>query len=374
MTNDAVLLESRTLRASVAGRTEALDKVKVLGVLPDGLHVTTRMVAAYFEVGVEAVKSLVKDHRDELEANGYRLLTGPALRSFKDLCGLDPRARSVGIFSRRTVLNVAMLLRDSIVARQVRAYLLDAERRSRPQPVDNPIGVHVDIDLGALDERIARIGEESASRVIGRTIVPMLNHLIRASGEQRRELVGIREDLERVKRTLRERESAEAVADTTGWQEFADRVAGLCRRDGCTVTGAGGPGADLVGRTADGRRLVVRCRRFAPHRTVRSGEVRRFARTARTEHRAEAALFVTASGFTPPALDLAARHGVTAVHRALLEAWNAGAVPQVLRRRSVPARPDAPGAAPVPGSDPARTAPQSASLKPTCEATNPNRP
>ncbi|MGW3655797.1 hypothetical protein ACWD6R_08825 [Streptomyces sp. NPDC005151] len=56
--NDAVLLESRSLRASIVEQTEALDRVKVLSLLPDGMHVTTAMVAAaYFEVGVEAIKS-----------------------------------------------------------------------------------------------------------------------------------------------------------------------------------------------------------------------------------------------------------------------------------------------------------------------------
>ena len=39
-----------------------------------------------------------------------------------------PQARSgLGILTRRAVLNVAMLLRDSDVARRVRGYLLDAE-------------------------------------------------------------------------------------------------------------------------------------------------------------------------------------------------------------------------------------------------------
>ncbi|GAA2467053.1 restriction endonuclease [Streptomyces macrosporus] len=344
MVDETVLLESRALRESVAGRTEALDKVKALSVLPDGLHVTTRMVADYFEVGVEAVKSLVKDHREELQANGYRLLTGPALRSFKDLCGLNPRTRSVGVFSRRAVLNVAMLLRDSVVARQVRAYLLDAERNARPQPVDNVVRARVDIDLAALDDRIARVGAEAASRIIGRTVVPMLNHLVRASGEQHRELVDIRADLDRVERTLREKGPVRTMTavDAMDRRAFEDHVAGLCRRDGCTLTdtvtdtrtdtgGTGASSTDLLGRTADGRRLVVRCEHSAPDRTVRSGEMREFIGTAKDGHRAEVALLVTTSTVTPAALDLAARHGVTAVHRALLEAWSTGTVLQALR-------------------------------------------
>lgn len=336
MVNEEVLLESRTLRESVAEHTGALDKVKALSVLPDGTHVTTQMVADYFEVGLEAVKSLVKDHRDELKFNGYRLLTGQELRSLKDLSGISPHTRSVAVFSRRTVLNVAMLLRDSVVARQVRAYLLDAERTARPRPVDNLF--HIDLD--ALDERIARISTQTAGRLIGQTIVPMLNHLIHASGEQRRELTAIREDLERVKRTLQDREltgaatAAATAVDTMGRREFEDHVAGLCRRDGCTVADAGsdsGPSAALVGRTADGRRLVVRCEHATPHRAVESGTMWEFAGMAKLGHEAEVALFVTTSTFTPAALDLAARHGITAVHRALLEAWSTGTALQVLR-------------------------------------------
>ncbi|WP_410537574.1 restriction endonuclease [Streptomyces sp. KL2] len=330
--NEEVLLESRTLRESVAEHTGALDKVKVLSVLPDGMHVTTRMVADYFEVGETVIRAVVHDHRDELEANGYRVLTGPELSCLKQLCGLHPRTRSVAVFSRRTVLNVAMLLRDSVVARQVRAYLLDAERNTRPQPVDNLF--HIDLD--ALDERITRISAETAGRLIGRTIVPMLNHLIHASGEQRRELTAIREDLERVERTLQERGLTGAVAamDAMGRREFENHVAGLCRRDGCTVanTGSGsGLSAGLVGRTADGRRLVVRCEHSAPHRVVGSAAMRRFTGVAKLEYEAEVALFVTTSTFTPAALDLAARHGITAVHRALLEAWSTGTALQVLR-------------------------------------------
>lgn len=130
---------------------------------------------------------------------------------------------SQAVFSRRAVLNVAMLLRDSVVARQVRTYLLDVEQDGRPHPVDNTLRARVDIDPTALDERLA------------------------------------------------------------------------------------------------------------PHRAVRSEEMREFVGAAKGEYGAEVALFVTSAPFTPAALDLAARHGITAVHRALLEAWSTGTVLQVLR-------------------------------------------
>ncbi|WP_068922141.1 phage antirepressor KilAC domain-containing protein [Planobispora rosea] len=137
--NEIAFLESRTLRQEYADRAGVLEAVKPLRKMTDDLHVTTEMVAAYFEVGVEAIKSLVKDNRSELEANEYRVLEGDELRSFKDLCGIAGRGRSMALFTRRTVLNVGMLLRDSEVARKVRTYLLDSERQQRPMlPQDLP--------------------------------------------------------------------------------------------------------------------------------------------------------------------------------------------------------------------------------------------
>ncbi|SCF63580.1 hypothetical protein [Streptomyces sp. Ncost-T10-10d] len=88
MINDAVLLESRSLRNDVADRTGALDKVKALSLLPDGMHVTTAMVAAYFEVTVKTFESVMEDHREELDSNGLQVLTGTRLALFKGACGI----------------------------------------------------------------------------------------------------------------------------------------------------------------------------------------------------------------------------------------------------------------------------------------------
>ncbi|MFI6496821.1 phage antirepressor KilAC domain-containing protein [Nonomuraea typhae] len=136
--NELALTESSVLRQEYVERTDALDKVKALRKLADDFHVSTEMVAAYFEVGVEAIKSLVKDNRAELEVNDYRVINGDELRSFKDLCGIQGRGKSLALFTPRTVLNVGMLLRDSDVARSVRTYLLNAERQQRAIPRDYP--------------------------------------------------------------------------------------------------------------------------------------------------------------------------------------------------------------------------------------------
>lgn len=144
MPPEIALLESRALRASVIPRTEALDKIKALSMLPDDLHVTTPMVAAYFEVGERAVNTLIRRHREELESNGLRILMGVEAIEF---LSFNMKLRQVGgrgvaVFDRRAVLNVAMLLRDSVVARQVRAHLLDSEAGPvRHDPAPPPYGM-----------------------------------------------------------------------------------------------------------------------------------------------------------------------------------------------------------------------------------------
>ncbi|MCT4354864.1 restriction endonuclease [Streptomyces sp. Je 1-79] len=343
MINEVVLLESRAMREGVAGRTEVLDKVRTLSLLPDGMHVTTAMVATYFEVTVKTLESVMEDHRAELSASGLQVLTGKRLALFKGACGLQSRSRALAIFSRRAVLNVAMLLRDSEVARQVRTYLLDLEYTARSHPVENP--VHNSTD--SLDERI----DQRITHILGKALVPLLSALIEASGEHRRELICLREDIERIEHRLgdhalrlRHLEHTQGPRPYTGimasidgmnWREFEHHVAILLRRDGCTdIVVHGGPGdrgVDITGQTADGRRIVVQCKNFAPYRPVWSAEVQKFLGASFVQHQADLALFVASTTFSPDARTIAEEHGVTVVDRAGLEKWSAGVALPVLQ-------------------------------------------
>lgn len=258
MINESALLESKTLRSSVLDRTNVLDKVKTLSLLPDGMHVTTAMVATYFQVTVETVRQLTKRHREELEVNGMMVLRGSDLRQFErdnmslSLASYPQARRSLTIYSRRAVLNVAMLLRDSDIARQVRTYLLDMEYLARTQPVENP----PQPDTVLLDDRI----DQRITRILGTTVVPMFNALIATSGEHRRELIELREDIENVERTLcrhhrristlEEEIPTDRVRDSIAamtWQAFervtwptccAGTAAATSSYDGPTSTGA----------------------------------------------------------------------------------------------------------------------------------------
>ncbi|MFJ8860928.1 hypothetical protein ACIRD8_21185 [Streptomyces sp. NPDC102451] len=154
MPTEVALLESQALRVEQMGRVEVLDKVKSLVMLPDGIHLRTEEVARYFEVSTEVIKKLTQRHRSEVEENGLRLMRGAELRAFhRDMMSLwkgegsesYPQAPTqLTLYTRRTVLNVAMLLRDSDIARSVRTHLLDAEEELRASYV-------------SLDRRVTRI-------------------------------------------------------------------------------------------------------------------------------------------------------------------------------------------------------------------------
>ncbi|MFE9886821.1 hypothetical protein [Streptomyces scopuliridis] len=177
LSQDLVLTESRTMRAQTADRVDVLDKVKALSLLPDGIHATTEIVASFYGVGIEAIKSLVKDHRAELTENDYRVLRGADFREFagsqEDLANaFDSKARSVALFTRRTILNVGQLLTESEVARQVRTYLLDVEELATPEQKATAIekAAEAEAQLRAI-EVLARIdGNTSYARSISRHI------------------------------------------------------------------------------------------------------------------------------------------------------------------------------------------------------------
>ncbi|MFH5209222.1 phage antirepressor KilAC domain-containing protein [Antrihabitans sp. NCIMB 15449] len=125
---DITAPEARSQRDALTERTDVLDKVGVLRTLPDDLHVTTPMVAEFYAVDIDAVRQVVSRNREELDEDGYRVVSRSEFESdIASLSNLDPKVRSVALFPRRAVLRIGMLLRDSAVARQVRDYLLNVE-------------------------------------------------------------------------------------------------------------------------------------------------------------------------------------------------------------------------------------------------------
>lgn len=158
---------ARTQRDQLAGRTDVLDKVGVLRCLPDDMHVTTTEAANFYAVDVELVRYHLKSNRDEFDSDGYRVINRGEFESeFGSLSNLDPRARSVGLFPRRAVLRLGMLLRDSAPARQVRDYLLDAEKVSAARDVSEDETLYAAFQiLRGRNEKLAIENQRQAEKI-----------------------------------------------------------------------------------------------------------------------------------------------------------------------------------------------------------------
>ncbi|MGW7005838.1 restriction endonuclease [Streptomyces sp. NPDC054933] len=118
-----------------------------------------------------------------------------------------------------------------------------------------------------------------------------------------------------------------AAVDAMSGTQFEEAVAALCRRDGCTqvrtVGGAGDNGADVLGRLPDGRTMVIQCKRYAPHRTIASREVRDLL-GAKVHFAADVAIFVATTRFSRQAAAFALDHHILTLHRDFFGLWNNG--------------------------------------------------
>ena len=139
--NENELLTNAKRREENMNRIEVLDAVGTLLSLPNTEIYTTEMVANYYEVDKNTIEKLVSRNIDELTKNGYCIKTKQNLladkMSVKTKRGgfnvLDNEGnivatgnnKGIATFTKRTVLNVGMLLRDSEIAKEIRSRLLD---------------------------------------------------------------------------------------------------------------------------------------------------------------------------------------------------------------------------------------------------------
>ena len=143
MIKEKDLIEDKDVRESLITRVEVLDRVKELNTLADTDYMTTRQVAEFYEVGVEAIDSIARRHNEELTSDGYELkrkneiiailniqnehltsVTGKTIVDAPDLTLHIPN-RGLRLFPKRAVLRVGMVLSESEVAEEVRTMLLN---------------------------------------------------------------------------------------------------------------------------------------------------------------------------------------------------------------------------------------------------------
>ena len=160
--NEETLVESREAREKYMERTEVLDKVKHLFLIPGMECLTTGQVAEFYEVDVETVKKVRARHADEFAEDGAHKEPCASFKNFnrdkmsplkggveittlhgcirfcyEDKAVIIPNA-GIFVFPKRAILRMGMLLCDSKVAKEVRTQLLNVfEKTTVAQRVDD---------------------------------------------------------------------------------------------------------------------------------------------------------------------------------------------------------------------------------------------
>jgi hypothetical protein len=91
---------------------------------------TKQQIIEIFGVSESTIEKYLASHNQELSANGYKVLRGQRLREFKALMDVSVtdygnKAPTLGVFTFRATLNLAMVLVESDLARAIRSRILD---------------------------------------------------------------------------------------------------------------------------------------------------------------------------------------------------------------------------------------------------------
>lgn len=144
-------VENKEAREKYITRTEVLDRVKELFLMPKLEMMTTQQVADYYEVKLDAIKRCYQRNHEEIEQDGMARVTSKHLDFLKEQ--LVPLEKSKGyqvfqlsddvsiripnrgiyMFPKRAILRIGMLLRDSAIAQEVRTQLLNTVEHVDPQ-------------------------------------------------------------------------------------------------------------------------------------------------------------------------------------------------------------------------------------------------
>jgi len=131
------IVEEKTVRDSLVERVEVLSKVKDLFLLPGTEVATTKQVADFYSVSQTTLRQLINIHRKELESDGLQYMKYAEIKALvnitpklDELHNLGINRMGTNIFTKRALLRVGMLLRDSEVAKEVRTQLLNIEEHT----------------------------------------------------------------------------------------------------------------------------------------------------------------------------------------------------------------------------------------------------
>ncbi len=160
---ESVLVESRSARTSQLSNLsneralETLNKAKalVMAVWQSTEVATTTQLAEFYEVDIDALKSVLRRNKEEFEQDGVKVLERNDLKFDSVKLTLFSRTNRLTIWTPRAALRLGMCLQDSPVARKVQSVILDIVEEASPSPkqLDNPF----DLLGSAITDAVAKL-------------------------------------------------------------------------------------------------------------------------------------------------------------------------------------------------------------------------
>ncbi|PYE51604.1 hypothetical protein HUB98_06195 [Paenibacillus barcinonensis] len=146
--------KNTNFREQYINKVSMLDKVKKVILLPDGESMTVKMASEFYEVDYSVVAQILSRHNAEFKKDNVRTISSKQ-EGFDTLSkALSPGQHIVKLLTKKAVLRIGMLLRDSKVAIKVRDYLLQVEEEA-PQEIKTEIlGNWTDNDLYVLNQTV----------------------------------------------------------------------------------------------------------------------------------------------------------------------------------------------------------------------------
>jgi len=127
--SEDLLIESPAVRNagvleihSQSREQEILNKVKALmfAVWNEVPRISRQRLAEFFEVSVDAIDKNYQRCREEFESDGVRVMRGKDLNDVRDILSLTSKSPQETIYTAAGALRMGFILRDSLVAKQVR--------------------------------------------------------------------------------------------------------------------------------------------------------------------------------------------------------------------------------------------------------------
>ena len=144
--SEETMISNKELQEQYISRVDVLDKVKDLFLIPAMECMTPKQVADYYEVPVDTIRTTYKMNREELVSDGA---ITRSIGDIKSLIGCESTYQNITncrggieitidentkvfipnagiiLYPKRAILRVGMLLRDSVIAKEVRTQLLN---------------------------------------------------------------------------------------------------------------------------------------------------------------------------------------------------------------------------------------------------------